>query len=137
MTANQDFLHDSAVRLDGYLLAKEIPHELHIYGDMENPRGHVFHCNQRTTSPAVQPGRAELLQKALKAVVNNINAPLYKDAFSFRLLFLLWLGAENNIIDLTKVGFLAIYEPLHHRCPPPAGHSSLQLQHSLPERSSS
>lgn len=47
MTANQDFLHDSAVRLDGYLLAKEIPHELHIYGDMENPRGHVFHCNQR------------------------------------------------------------------------------------------
>ena len=47
MTANQDFLHDSAVRLDGYLLAKEIPHELHIYWDMENPRGHVFHCNQR------------------------------------------------------------------------------------------
>lgn len=47
MTANHDFLHDSAVRLDGYLLAKEIPHELHIYGDMENPRGHVFHCNQR------------------------------------------------------------------------------------------
>lgn len=47
MTANRDFLRDSAIRLDGYLLAKEIPHELHIYGDSENPRGHVFHCNQK------------------------------------------------------------------------------------------
>ena len=33
--------------LDGYLLAKEIPHELHIYGDSQNPRGHVFHCDQK------------------------------------------------------------------------------------------
>lgn len=47
MTANQDFLHDSAVRLDGYLLAKKIPHEIHIYGDPDHPRGHVFHCNQK------------------------------------------------------------------------------------------
>lgn len=47
MTASKDFLRDSAIRLDGYLLAKEIPHELHIYGDSENPRGHVFHCNQK------------------------------------------------------------------------------------------
>lgn len=47
MTANRDFLRDTAIRLDGYLLAKEIPHELHIYGDSENPRGHVFHCDQK------------------------------------------------------------------------------------------
>lgn len=47
MTANQDFLHDAAVRLDGYLMAKNIKHELHIYGDEKNPRGHVFHINQR------------------------------------------------------------------------------------------
>lgn len=47
MTANQDFLHDSAVRLDGYLQAKGVTHELHIYGDEKNPRSHVFHINQR------------------------------------------------------------------------------------------
>lgn len=47
MTANEDFLHDCALRLDGYLIAKHIPHELHIYGASDNPRGHVFHCNQK------------------------------------------------------------------------------------------
>lgn len=45
MSANQDFLYAQALRLDGYLLAKKIPHELHIYGTPEQPRQHVFHCN--------------------------------------------------------------------------------------------
>lgn len=52
MTANQDFLHDSAVRLDGYLLAKEIPHELHIYGDMENRAATSSTATKETTSPS-------------------------------------------------------------------------------------
>lgn len=47
MTANHDFLHDSAVRLDGYLMAKNINHEFHIYGDEKHPLEHVFHLNQR------------------------------------------------------------------------------------------
>lgn len=47
MTANQDFLHDSSVRLDGYLMAKGIQHELHIYGDEKHPERHVFHINQK------------------------------------------------------------------------------------------
>lgn len=47
MTASDDFLHDAAFRLDGYLLAKGIDHELHVYGNAENPRYHVFHVNQR------------------------------------------------------------------------------------------
>lgn len=45
MSANQDFLYEQAIRLDGYLLAKNIPHELHIYGTEKEPRQHVFHCN--------------------------------------------------------------------------------------------
>lgn len=47
MTSSHDFLHDAAFRLDGYLLAKGIDHELHVYGDEKNPRYHVFHVNQR------------------------------------------------------------------------------------------
>lgn len=47
MTANEDFLHDNAVRLDGFLRAKGIEHELHIYGTPDNPKQHVFHCNVR------------------------------------------------------------------------------------------
>ena len=45
MSSNKDFLYEQAIRLDGYLMAKEIDHELHIYGDEKHPRGHVFHCN--------------------------------------------------------------------------------------------
>lgn len=47
MTANEDFLRDAASRLSGYLLAKDIFHEFHIYGTPDNPKGHVFHCNVR------------------------------------------------------------------------------------------
>lgn len=45
MTATDDFIRDASVRLDGYLLAKGIPHEFHLYGTPENPKAHVFHCN--------------------------------------------------------------------------------------------
>ncbi|GJM47840.1 alpha/beta hydrolase [Weissella soli] len=41
-TANQDFIRDSTVRLDGFLLAKGINHEFHSYGTPEDPKGHVF-----------------------------------------------------------------------------------------------
>lgn len=47
MTGNRDMLHDSSIRLDGYLLAKDIDHELHVYGDEEHPCQHVFHLDQR------------------------------------------------------------------------------------------
>ena len=47
MTANQDFLHDTAVRFDQYLLDRKIPHEFRSYGDSQHPRGHVFHVNQK------------------------------------------------------------------------------------------
>lgn len=47
MTASHDFIRDDSVRLDGYLLAKKIQHEFHSYGDQDNPRYHVFHCNIR------------------------------------------------------------------------------------------
>lgn len=47
MTANNDFLHDEGVRMDQYLIDHQMPHEFHIYGDDEHPRGHVFHIDQR------------------------------------------------------------------------------------------
>lgn len=47
MTATNDFIRDHAVRLDGYLMAKGIEHEFRIYGTLEDPREHVFHCNMR------------------------------------------------------------------------------------------
>ncbi|SDB11301.1 Acetyl esterase/lipase [Streptococcus henryi] len=45
MTSSHDFIRDNSVRLQGYLLAKNIYHEFHSYGNEENPRYHVFHCN--------------------------------------------------------------------------------------------
>ncbi|WLT00344.1 alpha/beta hydrolase [Lactobacillus helsingborgensis] len=47
MTSTDDFLRDNAYMLSGYLHAKNIYHELHFYGDNNNPRGHVFHINQK------------------------------------------------------------------------------------------
>lgn len=47
MTATDDFIRDNSVRLDGFLMAKGIDHEFHLYGTLDNPRGHVFHCNIR------------------------------------------------------------------------------------------
>lgn len=47
MTANNDFLRNNAWQLAGFLRAKQIFHEIHMYGDDQNPRGHVFHIDQR------------------------------------------------------------------------------------------
>ncbi len=47
MTANNDFLHDEGVRMDQFLIDRNHPHEFHIYGDADHPRGHVFHIDQR------------------------------------------------------------------------------------------
>lgn len=46
-TANQDFLRNSAFKMDGFLTAKNIPHICKMYGDEKNPRGHVFLINQK------------------------------------------------------------------------------------------
>lgn len=59
MTTNKDFCRDNALRLDGYLMAKEIAHEFHSYGTSESPREHVFHCNVR--DPLAQQCNADEL----------------------------------------------------------------------------
>lgn len=46
-TANQDFLHDCAVRLDGFLRAKKIEVIQKCWGDDKHPEGHVFIINQK------------------------------------------------------------------------------------------
>ncbi len=46
-TANDDFIRDCSVRLDGYLSGIGAGHEFHSYGDSKNPQGHVFHCDVR------------------------------------------------------------------------------------------
>lgn len=46
-TANQDFLRNSAFKMDGFLTAKNIPHICKMYGDEKNSRGHVFLINQK------------------------------------------------------------------------------------------
>lgn len=46
-TANQDFLRNSAFKMDGFLTAKNITHICKMYGDEKNPRGHVFLINQK------------------------------------------------------------------------------------------
>lgn len=47
MTATNDFLRNNAYLLSGYLRANNIIHEIHMYGDESNPRGHDFHINQK------------------------------------------------------------------------------------------
>lgn len=46
-TANQDFIHDCAVRLDGFLRAKGIEVVQKSWGDSEHPEPHVFLINQK------------------------------------------------------------------------------------------
>lgn len=46
-TANQDFLRNSAFKMDVFLTAKNISHICKMYGDEKNPRGHVFLINQK------------------------------------------------------------------------------------------
>lgn len=44
-TANQDFIRDCTVRLDGFLTAKHIKHVFRSYGTPEEPKAHVFNYN--------------------------------------------------------------------------------------------
>lgn len=44
-TANQDFIRDCTVRLDGFLTAKHINHVFRSYGTPEEPKTHVFNYN--------------------------------------------------------------------------------------------
>ena len=60
MTSNQDFLHDTAVRLDQYLIDRGIFHEFRSYGDSQHPRGHVFHVNQKDPEIAARCNADEL-----------------------------------------------------------------------------
>ncbi|GFO99547.1 hypothetical protein IMAU30049_00984 [Lactobacillus helveticus] len=46
-TANQDFIHDCAVRLDGFLRAKNIEVIQKSWGDEKHPEPHVFLINQK------------------------------------------------------------------------------------------
>lgn len=46
-TANQDFIHDCAVRLDGFLRAKGVEVIQKSWGSEADPRGHVFLINQK------------------------------------------------------------------------------------------
>ena len=46
-TANQDFIHDCAVRLDGFLRAKGIDVIQKSWGDEKHPEPHVFLINQK------------------------------------------------------------------------------------------
>ncbi|KRL89064.1 alpha/beta hydrolase [Lactobacillus kalixensis] len=46
-TANEDFIHDCAVRLDGFLRAKGVEVIQKSWGDKDNPEPHVFLINQK------------------------------------------------------------------------------------------
>ncbi len=46
-TANQDMIHDCAVRLDGFLRAKGVEVIQKSWGDEKHPEGHVFLINQK------------------------------------------------------------------------------------------
>ena len=46
-TANEDFIHDCAVRLDGFLRAKGVEVIQKSWGDEKHPEPHVFLINQK------------------------------------------------------------------------------------------
>lgn len=46
-TANQDFIHDCAIRLDGFLRAKGVEVICKSFGDEKHPEPHVFLINQK------------------------------------------------------------------------------------------
>ena len=48
MTSDGDFLHDAAEPFSKLLRKLEITHELHVYGGIGEPLGHVFHCNMKS-----------------------------------------------------------------------------------------
>lgn len=52
MTCDDDFLHDDAEPLSRKLRELKVVHELHIYGGIDEPLGHVFHCNMKLADAA-------------------------------------------------------------------------------------
>ncbi len=58
-TANQDFIRDCTVRLDGFLSAKHIEHVFRSYGTPEEPKSHVF--NYDVKDPAATACNLEIL----------------------------------------------------------------------------
>ena len=48
MTCDGGFLYDQAFPLVARLRELNVPHELHVYGGIEEPLPHVFHCNMRS-----------------------------------------------------------------------------------------
>lgn len=59
-TANQDFIRDCTIRLDGFLTAKHIEHEFRSYGTAEEPRAHVFNYNLK--DPLATACNLEIIQ---------------------------------------------------------------------------
>ncbi len=47
MTASNDMIRDCSVRLDGYMIARSLPHVFRSYGSQQDPRYHVFHVSQK------------------------------------------------------------------------------------------
>ncbi|MDO4537073.1 MAG: alpha/beta hydrolase [Coriobacteriales bacterium] len=52
MTCDDDFLHDMAQPFSQLLRDLKVCHELHVYGGIEKPLPHVFHCNMRSDDAA-------------------------------------------------------------------------------------
>ena len=52
MTANNDFLREAAPPMAEKLKALGVPVRFELYGDEQNPLGHVFHCDIRTQTAA-------------------------------------------------------------------------------------
>lgn len=52
MTCDGDFLHDDAEFLSRKLRELKVTHELHIYGGIDEPLSHVFHCNMKLRDAA-------------------------------------------------------------------------------------
>lgn len=60
MTATNDMLRDTGVRFDQFLIDHQVRHCFKEYGNDNNPRGHVFHLNQKHDPLADQCNQDEL-----------------------------------------------------------------------------
>lgn len=66
-TANEDFVRNNSIKLDGFLAAREVPHICKMYGDDQNPREHVFLINQKDEiAKQANDDEMEFIKKHLK-----------------------------------------------------------------------
>ncbi|MQS75785.1 alpha/beta hydrolase [Companilactobacillus halodurans] len=66
-TANNDFVRNNSIKMDGFLTAKGITHICKMYGDQEHPRAHVFLINQKDDiAKQANDDEAEFFKKYLK-----------------------------------------------------------------------